>query len=626
MIDPDLFMTEAELLSATGPFMMDVECYPNYFEVGFMDFHTGKWCFFERHDNSELQIDWIKWILDSFCVVGFNIHDYDIIVLSYALSHHSITCAQIKHISNEIITSGVRKNELQMQYMFGMHPANTVDLIEVAPLKGSLKTYAARLHCQHLEDLPYHHETVLTREEKNRVRNYNYHDLSNTRLLCNELSPHLELRAKFGVRYGKDFRSLSDAQMAEEIIASEIQKLTGKRPKKADFKKRIGEQFTFDAPAYISFQTPQLQELLTEIQKAVFIIGETGHVIRPKEIENRRVMLGDNAYTVGMGGLHSVEKTMAIISNSLEAILDRDVTGYYPNMMLKNKFFPKHLGVVFLEALQGIVSERTEAKRLGDDTTRDGLKIGCNGIFGKTSDPYSVVYDPKMMVQTTLTGQLSVLMLIERLTLSCFSVVSGNTDGIVTLVERNRIYEFESIIQRWEQESSLETEETEYQALYSRDVNNYIAVKMDGKVKQKGVYSYTGSALNSELSKNPVELICIDAVCALIQKGIPIDQTVRACEKIERFTSARLVAGGAVKDGRYLGRTVRWYYAAGVKGCITYATNGHKVGRTDGAKPCMILPAALPADIDYDKYIELSIQILEKIGYIPARNMQYSLL
>lgn len=53
------------------------------------------------------------------------------------------------------------------------------------------------------------------------------------------------------------------------------------------------------------------------------------------------------------------------------------------------------------------------------------------------------------------------------------------------------------VITEWEQKTGLNTEETEYKAIYSRDVNNYVAVKKDGKTKNKGAF-----ALGS-LSKNP---------------------------------------------------------------------------------------------------------------------------
>ena len=54
-----------------------------------------------------------------------------------------------------------------------------------------------------------------------------------------------------------------------------------------------------------------------------------------------------------------------------------------------------------------------------------------NGTFGKTGSPYSVLFAPEMMIQTTITGQLALLMLIEHLETASISVISANTDGIV---------------------------------------------------------------------------------------------------------------------------------------------------------------------------------------------------
>jgi hypothetical protein len=323
--------------------------------------------------------------------------------------------------------------------------------------------------------------------------------------------------------------------------------------------------------------------------------------------------------------LHSVEKAQAV-TNATDRILDRDVTGYYPNLILKNNFAPPHLGDAFLTAYQGIVDRRTHAKKIGDKTEADGLKIASNGSFGKTSDPYSTLYSPKMMIQTTLTGQLSLLMFVERLALAGFVVISANTDGVVTLCPPDRYDEFCAIVKQWERDTSLETEETEYKALYSRDVNNYIAFKLDGKAKIKGVYSDVGSALNSPLSKNPQHLVCVDAAVAHIAKGVPVLDTIQACQDIRRFVIVRSVAGGAQKDGRYLGKVIRWYYARGVHGNINYCANGNKVSLSEGGKPLMTLPNAFPTDIDYARYAELSTEILEDIGFQPKKNAQLRFL
>ena len=46
-------------------------------------------------------------------------------------------------------------------------------------------------------------------------------------------------------------------------------------------------------------------------------------------------------------------------------------------------------------------------------TTSDTLKICVNGSFGKLGSKFSFLYAPELLIQTTMTGQLALLMLIE---------------------------------------------------------------------------------------------------------------------------------------------------------------------------------------------------------------------
>jgi len=59
---------------------------------------------------------------------------------------------------------------------------------------------------------------------------------------------------------------------------------------------------------------------------------------------------------------------------------------------------------------------------------------------------------------------------------------------------------------------------------------------------------------------------------------------------------------------------VRWYYAKGEPRHIEYKLNGNKVAKTDGARPLMELPDVLPADLDYQWYIDEAQSILGDIG------------
>lgn len=242
-------------------------------------------------------------------------------------------------------------------------------------------------------------------------------------------------------------------------------------------------------------------------------------------------------------------------------------------------------------------------------TLTEGGKVSINGSFGKLGSKWSKLYSPSLLIQTTLTGQLALLMLIERIEGLGIAVLSANTDGMTIKCPRNRRSEMEGWIAEWERLTGFETEETEYLSVHSRDVNGYIALKADGGVKLKGPYAPPG------LMKNPTNQICVEAVIAFLRDHTPIEQTIANCTDIRKFVTIRQVNGGAVdQQGAYLGKAVRWYYAKDVEGALTYAVNGYKVARSEGAKACMELPDALPADVDLGWYVTESRSILADLG------------
>jgi hypothetical protein len=635
-------MTDEELAAAAAAgevLITDDEVFANYFLAMFTSKTTGWVTYVEMYEGGPpLDINRLGWILNSFQTVGFNSDNYDMTMNALALA--SYTTRELKAFSDKLILEELRASDVLRSARVKRLNVDHIDLIEVAPLSASLKTYAGRLHVPKLQDLPFHPSTVLTSEQMAIVRWYCYNDTISTAFLDEHLKEHIDLRRSFGAQYGIDLRSHSDAQMAEEVIRQEIRQVTGTFPKKPKYLGSVGQVFRYVPPAYIGFTTYDLQLALYEMSIAEIVVGPTGHAVCPDSIKGRTVTIGGKPYRVGMGGLHSMEETQAVVANERVRILDRDVTGYYPNLILKNRFAPPQLGEVFLTSLGRMVERRTTAKRAMQEiqkaggpfdagyqavkTTAEGLKISNNGIFGKLSDPFSTVYDCPNMVQVTLTGQLSLLMVIEALENASIPVISANTDGIVVACPRDRYDDMTAIFKSWEERTGLETEETEYRAIYSRDVNNYFAVKMDGKTKPKGAYSERGSAHNSVLSKNPEVLICSDAAQAYVAKGIPVERTIRDCKDIRRFVSVRVVTGGGVKvwdddHTEYLGKTVRWYFAKDVPGEIVYAKTGNKVPRTDGAKPLMQLPDTLPDDIDYEWYIAFAYRILTETGAIASQ-------
>jgi hypothetical protein len=328
---------------------------------------------------------------------------------------------------------------------------------------------------------------------------------------------------------------------------------------------------------------------------------------------NVAVQIGAGKYRMGIGGLHSSEQSVSHRAGDGIVLMDADVTSYYPAIILGCGLFPKHLTEAFLTVYRSIFDRRVAAKRGGDKIVEKVLKIVLNGSFGKFGSPYSILYSPHLMIQVTVTGQLSLLMLIESLHLAGIQCVSANTDGIVLKFHESRIAEVRAIIAEWSAATRFNMEETFYSGLFSRDVNNYIAVKPDGGVKGKGDYAEVA------ISKNPSNAIVNDAVKALLSQGTSIEETVFNCRDIRQFLTVQRVTGGATYAGRYLGKVVRWYIGAGRSEAIlrkkpnkqgTHA----KVPCSDGAVPCMDLPDSFPADIDHDYYIREAYKQLRLIG------------
>jgi hypothetical protein len=84
---------------------------------------------------------------------------------------------------------------------------------------------------------------------------------------------------------------------------------------------------------------------------------------------------------------------------------------------------------------------------------------------------------------------------------------------------------------------------------------------------------------------------------------------------VRKFLTVRTVKGGAIdQHGAYLGKAVRWYYARGVEGALRYKLNGYTVPRSEGARPLMELPDALPYDIGFDWYENEALQILQDVN------------
>lgn len=608
------FMTDAEIQASVGSTLfLNVESYSNVFLITFKLHKTEKFIQLECGKDKSFNSKFLSWIMHNYKTVGFNsiAYDLNVIWLSYLIQNTEV----LKDATNDLILNNFRKKELQDKYKFQVYKTNHIDLINVAPLKGSLKLYGARLHTKSIQEQPFDINSYLTENEIEQLKQFNCNQLSITEELFNFMKERLELREAMGNEYREDLMSKSDAQIAEVVLTKEIGKINGQRPKRPEIAAKT--IFRYIAPSYIQYQSSELKQMMDRLKNAKFIVNNYGKIDLPDALK-RSVKIGKGEYRLGIGGLHSSETNVAYKATDALSIVDDDVISYYPKIVTTLGLYPISCGPAFLEAYNRVIDSRIAAKRAKRATESNGKKIVINGAGGKFSDFWSVLYSPDLTIQMTVTGQLALLLLIEILELSGIEVISANTDGIVKLVTKDKEDVLKRCIHFWEHQTGFETEQTRYAGYYARDVNSYFAVKLEGEIKKKGPWAEVGSQSGTKLDTNPIVLICSDAVDALLTHNIPIEQTILNCKNFTRFVTVRQAkAPGAHWKGEYLGKVLRWYYAKGETGCIQTVQANNKVADSDGARPCLDLPEIFPTDIDYAWYIRHTKQILEDIGYSP---------
>lgn len=668
----------------------DTECYPNYWLLKLKPRNGPVYSFRLNAGESfdAVTIERIRLLFEAYKVVSFNGLGYDVPMICSAMCGY--TAEQLKWQNDRLIPAQV-KGHLRVQgakpWELGLPewaPADHVDIMEVVPGAGSQKLFAGRIHYKTMRDLPYPVNTHLTDEQKANVDEYCENDLGQLEALYDAVKSMIAQREALGKRYGMDLRSKSDAQVAEAVLKRRCEQALGTRI----YKPKIdwGFRFRYEAPGFIAYSNPDLIRALTIATTSDFGIKppaafgseEKGKCVSmPEALEGLTITIGTSTYKIGIGGLHSQEKSVSHYSDAAGELEDIDVEAFYPSMMLNAGAWPEALGPAFLREYASIKDERVACKLLAKKLEKMGFegtveyieaktgdsggKIMINGTFGKTGSPFSVLFAPKMLIQTTLTGQLVLLMLIEWLEHYGIRVVSANTDGIVTKCPPHLVETKRHLIAEWEKRTGLKMESTTYRSLHSRDINNYFAVKTDGSVKRKGEYAPASLIMK----KSPDVEICSDAVAEYLAHGTPLAYTIAACRDIRKFVTIQNVAGGALKlwgesvrkgtkvadmvpvllrngwakEGRkwrkgdmldsaseayescfapqrpeYLGKCVRWYYGTRAPGPIVYASNGNTVSLSYGAQPCMTLPDAFPDDIDFDWYIAKAEQILVDVG------------
>lgn len=240
----------------------------------------------------------------------------------------------------------------------------------------------------------------------------------------------------------------------------------------------------------------------------------------------------------------------------------------------------------------------------------------------------SWIYDRLLTMFTTITGELSLMMLIEGYELAGIHVISANTDGVTVRIHKSLIDKMHEINKWWMELTQYELERTDYSKIVFSTVNDYIAIKTDGEVKKKGDF-----LTDFELHKNKSARIVPIALERFFVNGIPIGETINKHSNIFDFALRQKASRDFHYEGitRETGKTtvydklIRYYISnTGEKllkvknpECTTNAVSMAQVDAGEWvATVCNKLNKKHPMNnINYNYYIERANKIADRILY-----------
>lgn len=464
----------------------DVECFEKDFLLVIKDINKNillkSW-----NDFSELPN-----ILRNYQMVGYNNHYYDDVMITCVM--RDMDNEGLKRINDKLI--GGQKTPIKPH----TYLVDSLDCFQqIAVAKPGLKKIEGNMgHDIEESEVDFNLDRNLTNEEKKLTEHYCEHDVDETievyKLRC-ENDDYFQVKEELLSLLEEDGFDKNKIRKYNTTTLSSM--LLARKPLVKWSKLRVNEEFMrkHNIPSDV---------IEMWLNSNPFIPGEKSITVN---------MFGCNI-TFGSGGLHGDTGKPCRFKN----VKLKDVASMYPTIVVLFNVLGE-----YTEKYNEIKKQRVSIKK-SNPVKANALKLVLNSVYGQLKSKYSNLYNPYASLTVCVYGQIALFSLCERLYNVGCEIMNINTDGVGYIQHNVPDEVIDQITKEWEEEFKLDLDLDEFDTWIQKDVNNYLAVMPNGKIKAKGgqVNKYLK---NQFFNNNDLRIVQI-AMCEKLLNDIDPIETI----------------------------------------------------------------------------------------------------
>lgn len=251
------------------------------------------------------------------------------------------------------------------------------------------------MNWHNIQDMPYPHTLeVNSIDIISEIVAYCINDVKSTKAILFLCRNQVNLRNKLSLEYKISLYSASEPKISKDLFLLFLSKKL--KVPKYELKKyktiRKSIEISKILLDYIQFEKPEFQRLHKKFKTLI---------IDPKNTKGAfeyQIMYRGVKTDFGFGGVHGSNKSGEYASGNGMIIITSDVTSYYPNLAIRNKWSPAHIPKdIFCEQYEWFFDERRKIPK--KDPKNFVYKIILNSTYGLSNEENSFLYDPEFTMR-----------------------------------------------------------------------------------------------------------------------------------------------------------------------------------------------------------------------------------